>query len=202
MEHFELTTIGQCSFKWFLGKVLYLSVPEEADLDIPATTKGSLYHKTLELAVRKAMATDDVRSSVLENLDAAFSEAESSDDYSITKVANWTLQRHEYLDTLRKAVASSSFIADGTKVLAIELEFETVWMDLPIRGKIDRIDESPEGLTAIDYKTGSYTAKVKDEEGHLKIDLQIPVYSEAALPHLYPGKKVAPGQISSVNKTY
>jgi hypothetical protein len=196
----QLTTIGQCSFKWFLDKMLYLGIPEEAELDVSAATKGSIYHRTLELAVRKAMGTDDVRSVILENLDAAFSGAESSDDYSITKVANWKLQRYEYLDTLRKAVASSSFIADGAKIVAVEKEFETVWMDLPIRGKIDRIDESPEGLTAIDYKTGSYTAKVKDEDGRLKIDLQIPVYSEAALPHLYPGKKVVPGKYLRLTK--
>jgi ATP-dependent helicase/DNAse subunit B len=189
----QLTKIGQCPFKWFSEKVLYLGVPEEADVDLPATTKGSLYHKTLEIAVRNAMTADDIRSAVLENLDVAFLEAESSDDYSITKVANWELQRHEHLEALRKAVRSSSFIADGARVLAVEQEFETVWMDLPIGGRIDRIDESPEGLTTIDYKTGSYTGKVKDESGRLKIDLQVPVYSQVALPHLYPGKPIGPG---------
>lgn len=189
----QLTKIGQCPFKWFSEKVLYLGVPEEADIDIPATTKGSLYHKTLEIAVRNAMTADDIRSAVLENLDAAFLEAESSDDYSISKVANWELQRHEHLETLRKAVSSSSFISDGARVLAVEQEFETVWMDLPIGGRIDRIDESPEGLTTIDYKTGSYTGKVKDESGRLKIDLQVPIYSQVALPHLYPGKQIGPG---------
>lgn len=196
----QLTTIGQCSFKWFLGKVLYLSVPDEAELDVSASTKGSIYHKTLELAVRKAMGANDMRSAVLANLDAAFSDAELSEDYSILKAANWKLQRHEHLEILRKAVASSSFIAEGTTIVAVEQEFETVWMGLPIRGRIDRIDESPEGLIAVDYKTGSYTAKVKDEDGRLKIDLQIPVYSEAALPHLYPGKKVAPGKYLRLTK--
>lgn len=189
----QLTKIGQCPFKWFAEKVLYLGVPEEADIDLPATTKGSLYHKTLEIAVRNAMTAPDIRSAVLANLDAAFLEAETSDEYSITKVANWKLQSHEHLEVLRKAVNSSSFIADGTRVLAVEQEFETVWMDLPIGGRIDRIDESSDGLTTIDYKTGSYTGKVKDETGRLKIDLQVPIYSRVALPHLYPGKPIGPG---------
>ncbi len=189
----QLTKIGQCPFKWFAEKVLYLGVPEEADIDLPATTRGSLYHKALEIAVRNAMTASDIRSAVLANLDAAFLEAETSNEYSITKVANWKLQRHEHIEVLRKAVNSSSFIADGTRVLAVEQEFETVWMDMPIGGRIDRIDESPEGLTTIDYKTGSYTGKVKDEAGRLKIDLQVPVYSQVALPHLYPGKPVGPG---------
>jgi ATP-dependent helicase/DNAse subunit B len=189
----QLTKIGQCPFKWFSEKVLCLSVAEEADVDLPAATKGSLYHKTLEIAVLNAMTADDIRSAVLKNLDAAFLEAEASGEYSITKVANWELQRHEHLEALRKAVRSSSFIADDARVLAVEQEFETVWMDLPIGGRIDRIDESPKGIIAIDYKTGSYTSKVKDESGRLKIDLQVPVYSQVALPHLYPRKPIGPG---------
>lgn len=190
----QLTKIGQCPFKWFSEKVLGLGPPEEADLELPPATKGTLYHKTLEIAVQNAIAADDLRAAVLANLDAAFAEAEASDGLLVASVANWELQRSEHLELLRKAVRSSSFIAEGARVLAVEQEFNTVWMDLPIRGRIDRIDDGPEGLMTIDYKTGSYTGKVKDDAGRLKIDLQIAVYSQAALPYLYPGKKVGTGK--------
>ena len=190
----QLTKIGQCPFKWFSEKVLGLGPPEEADLELPPATKGTLYHKTLEIAVQNAIAADDLRAAVLANLDAAFAEAEASDGLLVASVANWELQRSEHLELLRKVVRSSSFIAEGARVLAVEQEFNTVWMDLPIRGRIDRIDDGPEGLVTIDYKTGSYTGKVKDDSGRLKIDLQVAVYSKAALPHLYPGKKVGTGK--------
>ncbi|HMS09984.1 MAG TPA: PD-(D/E)XK nuclease family protein, partial [Pyrinomonadaceae bacterium] len=139
----QLTKIGQCPFKWFSEKVLGLGPPEEADLELPPATKGTLYHKTLEIAVQNAIAADDLRAAVLANLDAAFAEAEASDGLLVASVANWELQRSEHLELLRKVVRSSSFIAEGARVLAVEQEFNTVWMDLPIRGRIDRIDDGP-----------------------------------------------------------
>ena len=41
-------------------------------------------------------------------------------------------------------------------------------------------------MLAIDYKHGSYLAKVKDEDGFLNVEIQLPLYSTVALPRLYP----------------
>jgi ATP-dependent helicase/DNAse subunit B len=188
-----LTKIGSCPFKWFAEKVLRLGTPDDAETDLPPNVKGSLYHKTLEIAVRKAMDAADIRTAVLDVLEEAFAEAELSDNISIEFVANWDLRRSEHLEKLRFAIKSEAFIGEGCHVAAIEKEFEAEWHGLKIRGKLDRIDETPHGLMAVDYKTGSYTGKVKDEHGELTIDLQLPTYSQAALPSLYPGKAITSG---------
>lgn len=189
----SLTKIGSCPFKWFAERALRLGSPDEAETDLPANIKGSLYHKTLEIAVRKAMNSADVRTAVLDVLEEAFAEAELSGNISIEFVANWDLRRSEHLEKLRFAIRSEPFIGEGSRVVAIEKEFESEWHGLKIRGKLDRIDETPRGLMAVDYKTGSYTGRVKDEYGELNIDLQLPIYSQAALPSLYPGQAITNG---------
>jgi len=51
----------------------------------------------------------------------------------------------------------------------------------------------------LDYKTGTYVGKVKDENGELKIDIQLPIYSEI-LDSLYPGR-VDSGRYFSLRQT-
>lgn len=60
--------------------------------------------------------------------------------------------------------------------LAIEERFEIPFDGFLLTGVIDRIDETPEGLEIIDYKTGQ---SVPDEE-ELRADLQLPIYHLAA----------------------
>lgn len=60
--------------------------------------------------------------------------------------------------------------------LAIEERFEIQFDGFLLTGVIDRVDEKPEGLEIIDYKTGQF---VPDEK-ELKADLQLPIYHLAA----------------------
>ncbi len=60
--------------------------------------------------------------------------------------------------------------------LAIEERFEIQFDGFLLTGVIDRVDETPEGLEIIDYKTGQF---VPDEK-ELRADLQLPIYHLAA----------------------
>lgn len=194
----KLTSFGRCRFQWFAGNVLWLGSPGEAELELAPNTRGSLYHKTMELAVKQAIAKPGIREVVLARLDEAFAEAEKSDGVNITKVVNWELRRNEHLELLRKFVADECFVGEGVSVAAVEVEFDIIWNGLRLRGKIDRVDRTQEGLAAVDYKTGSAGNFAKDETGRLKLDVQMPVYSRAALPELFSSEsKFAPGSYLS-----
>lgn len=69
--------------------------------------------------------------------------------------------------------------------LAAELAFEIMVGDQTLRGVIDRIDEAPEGLIIVDFKSGQ--RKLSPQE--VERDLQLTVYAFAA-EQLY-GKSVA-----------
>jgi RecB family exonuclease len=196
----QLTTLGQCPFKWFAQRILRLSPAVEGDTDLRNDVLGNLYHRTLEIASRGALASQNFREQVQEKLEASFSEAESDEKISVQQLPNWDVRRLEHLQVLRRAVAAEAFIAPGARAVAIEKEFIGDWEGFPVRGYIDRIDESEDGLTAVDYKTGTYISKAKDDSGELKIDLQLPIYSSTGLPCLFPGKAVAGGRYYSLRQ--
>ena len=196
----QFTKIGQCPFQWFAQKALGLSATQEGESDLKPTVTGSLYHKTLQIAVEKAKREPDFRAAVIRELEPAFLLAEADEEIRVTGLPNWQHRRGEHLAILKKAVESPEFIGDGYVVNATERPVEANWRGFRVRGKIDRVDETPEGrLTVLDYKTGTYVGKVKDENGELKIDIQLPIYSEI-LDSLYPDR-VDSGRYFSLRQT-
>jgi ATP-dependent helicase/DNAse subunit B len=194
----SLTRLGSCPFKWFASDVLKLNTPIEAEGELRGDVCGRLYHKTLELSVKRSPKCGDVRSAVLEVLEEEFANAELDDEF-LSYVANWELRRGELLERLRLAVVSDDFFPDGAEVLGTEREFEAELAGVLVHGKVDRIDRLSDGrLFALDYKSGLSVARVKDESGYLRTDLQLPIYSTVALPTLYPNEPVAAGGFFSI----
>jgi RecB family exonuclease len=197
----QFTVLGQCPYRWFAQKLLGLRSADEADTSLSPAVRGSLYHKTLELAVQRSSNASDLRTAVLEVLDECFCLAESDPDVGLPKLDNWPLQRAEHLRALRNAVNSRKFIEQGAQVVASELKFETTWNDLAISGRIDRVDRTADGLIAVDYKTSSSPPHgIKNESGKSNIDIQLALYAQIALPHLFPGEPVKKGLYYSLTK--
>src|SRR5215213_4117687 len=88
----ELGDLARCGFRWWSRSVLGLREPEEGE---PPTLIGSLYHLTLEIAARDAEWGRDIRRDVLENLEAAFEEAER--ELEMARVRGWVHWREVYL---------------------------------------------------------------------------------------------------------
>ncbi|MBX3244842.1 MAG: PD-(D/E)XK nuclease family protein [Acidobacteria bacterium] len=197
----QFTQIGQCAFRWFASKVLRLELPDEAVNEIDRRTLGSFYHKVLELSVEPLLGRADIRSAVIAGLDDAFTAAEADPELKVTSLPNWDKLRNDHLRILRRTVNSEDFIQEGAVILELEKKFEGEWEGLPMQGFIDRIDETPDGLFAIDYKTGSSAPKgIKDTDGRLKIDVQLPLYTHVALRSLYPDKELGKGGYYSIRK--
>ena len=181
-----LTRIGLCPFRWFAGAVLGLTEPEEAESDLSPRLRGEFYHLVLELAVKAGLDTGGTRAEVLKALSAAFVRAERR--LVMSTLPNWRNRRDEHLAFLTRAVQDPEFLPDGTEVVAVEASFETTWKGLTVRGKVDRIDGTADGLSVKDYKTSSVKPKgVKNEQGVAKIDVQLPLYLFAAQTQLVPG---------------
>lgn len=197
----QFTKFGQCSFKWFADKLLRLKEPKEMELSLDVSTRGTFYHKVLELATNRTLDSEDQRAAILAVLEDAFRAAENDEKVMLPDYTNWDLQADEHLKIIRKSVESNDFIRDGDRIIAAEKRFEATWQGLFIRGTIDRIDDTAEGLVAIDYKTSSAAPKgAKDEDGNLKLDVQIPIYASVALSELYPDKVVGQSKYYSLTK--
>ncbi len=197
----QLTTISQCGFRWFAQRVLRLAPVNEVDLGMDYGKRGIFYHRVLELAVSRAKDAPDIRAATLQHLEEAFAEAEADPEIELPMLSNWQLQRSEHLRAIRKAIEAPDFIVEGASVLGLEQKFEVDWKGLRIMGYIDRVDQTPAGLIAIDYKTSSAVPKgAKDETGRLSIDVQIPLYSNVALRQLYPDGKLGNSIYYSLTK--
>ena len=190
----SLARIGSCPFKWFASDILRLNQPEEAETELPANVRGTLLHKALEIAAKRSLDAPDIRTAMLQALEEAFAEAEALHE-PLTVVANWRLRRTEQVKKLERAILSDHFLDEGSVVIATEVPFEAEFDGLTIKGTIDRIDRCADGsLMAIDYKHSTYVGKIKDENGYLKVEIQLPIYVTIALPQLYPDTEYASGR--------
>lgn len=195
----RLIDLASCPFKFFAGSLLRLAEPEEAATELESSLRGRLYHHSLHLAMEASRDSEDPRTAALAALEASFQAAE--EELGLAAVLpSWQLERDQHLLTLRQAIAGEAFIAEGAQVRTLETEFDADWRGIAVRGRVDRIDSGPDGLTLVDYKSGSTISNlVKDSQGRAKVDVQLPVYREAA-PRLAPGEDVTRTRYYSVTK--
>ncbi len=196
-----------CPFRYFLSRVLRLrAIPRPEDTEtISPLDRGSLIHAILEDFVRESptpaapgepwSAEDELR--MLEILERHCADAEAR---GITgRDVNWVLAKRRifqdamrFLDTdvvtrTRFGVLPApdglerAFGDDGEAPVEVELgDGRTV----TFRGRIDRVDRSPDGRQVVvyDYKTGSSRyEEVGDDPVNEGRSLQLPVYALAAL---------------------
>ncbi|NBD31741.1 MAG: PD-(D/E)XK nuclease family protein [Cyanobacteria bacterium] len=177
----QLLHLGQCPFRWFSEKVLRLKEESEAELGLSHSLKGQLYHRCLELLFGEMQTQKDLTQQALES---AFLQAEK--DIHLPSIPGWEAQRQECLTELYLNFHNSQFLSEEVEIADLETDFEIDWYGLTVKGRIDRIDRCQEGLVVIDYKTSSQTPSgVKDDQGKLSLDLQLPLYLDA-IPSLYP----------------
>ena len=179
----QLGTLGRCGFSWFLASVLRLEDQEDKGRH---RHRGRLTHAALEFAARQVFGqTDDLRRTMTDALEAGLAQAEAEVEWPQT--AQWQRERPELLDQLRRVVTAPDFLAPEYVPFAAEQAFEGQWYGLKVRGLIDRVDRRGEQLMIMDYKGGSKKPQgVQDASGKLSLDLQLPIYLQAALPSLWP----------------
>lgn len=163
----QLTSLLNCSFRWFAGYALGLSEAKEVE-DTPSFV-GTLYHRTLEIAATRARGAQNLRAGVLEELEGAWVEAERREE--VPDLPAWSARRQGYLGVLRAAVEAQAFAAPGAQLAATEVEFCGTWQGFAVSGRIDRVDSREEELVLTDYKSGSSVGEP---------DVQLPIYRKVA----------------------
>lgn len=205
----ELEAYVRCPYRWFLD---YALSPKSLDRTLDALEKGRLAHRVMQrfyeslpaaLGERRLSPNRVAEAQVLlgECFDTeagnAVAPKDLRDEYSLQLLAS----------RLARLVAQDAEILSGFVPLAHEWSFglntaKTPDEDPPedlggffLRGRVDRIDEGPNGLVVMDYKTGAATAHPKFEEEGV---LQVPLYSLVARQRL--GRPVVGGLYRSISE--
>ncbi len=207
----SLEAWSTCPFRYLLGSVLRLRElprPEETET-ISALDEGSLVHAILEEFVRDARprtTPEEPWDTEARALMHAITEAHCADAArrGITgRSVPWQLARRRIFQTVARFLETDELVRAELDVLpdtsGLELAFgidgaEPVAVPLTdgrtvrFRGRIDRVDRSPDGTRVVvyDYKTGSaksYEGIGADDPVAGGTKLQLPVYALAAEQH-------------------
>lgn len=166
----RLETLGACPLRYFYQGVLRIRPPDDPELDpdrwIDALQRGSLLHAVFEGTLRGA------REAGLKLDDDAFERLALETLAAQIRVARERIPTPGEGVTRREVVGLEEDVRSfvrmvrerGGRWVALELRFglgddEPVVMDVTggqirLRGAVDRVDESLEGLRVVDYKTG------------------------------------------------
>lgn len=177
-----------CPFAFYLRFVLGIEVPDDPDelLVIEPIELGNLVHRILQEAYAEAAEpTPEAVGATLEQVAARafdFAEARGITGFPLA----WQVAREQLLDDLRRVVATDPSWVDGLVPTAFEqrfgdadgraVEVEVSGRMLRFRGRIDRVDRSPDGrrVRLVDYKTGKGGTEARRIKGGL--DVPLPVY--------------------------
>ena len=202
-----IETFLSCPFRYFLAKILGLEPPPEPGTGMDAAQTGTLNHKVLELT----FPPGTVYSSAEEAVAAAEKVipqvlATAPEKFGFRESEFWEYEKgqiHDRLiETIKKMFRDSSLSMNqhwssaGTEVPfgypdkdpehPDPLKVQTENGELKIRGWIDRLDISDDGLLrVVDYKTGQtgFAAAELEKGSHI----QAGVYAAAAVLALHKG---------------
>ena len=164
----SLTKLSQCAFKFYAEKILSLSESHIYDLDIDPMYQGSLMHRVLELLVEHYPSLEMTS----EELSSLYDEASRENEVAGEHQEFWQLEKPRHLQLITRFIQAEKEWRKQyphTKPVALEQSIEgfitpqddTILLtakavnedSLAFRGKIDRVDEDPQGyLGLIDYK--------------------------------------------------
>jgi len=198
----SLETYGACGYRYFARSVLRLSVVDEPDERemMDAAERGSVIHRVLERFFidqqeRGRPAAKEAWTAADEALLLQIAEEELAKAAARGQTGLEVYSRHEARmigSDLRQFLVADNAFRESTG--AVPAEFEqaiplTEIAGVTLRGRVDRIDRTPDGRTAyvIDYKTGStyeFRDLIKDKDSHDPLlggrKLQLPTYLAAA----------------------
>ncbi len=163
-----------CPFYYFQKHILHVEEWDEpeATFAIEALDLGTLYHRILEDFYRDGQSLDKICAK-------RFAEFEAQGVTGYPTV--WTIKKEIIREELAAFIARDQRNSSGQwKPAEFEKSFDNLNVAPPVqlRGKIDRIDFSPDGQRAriLDYKTGKTPRGLRDDSFAKGEALQLPLY--------------------------
>jgi ATP-dependent helicase/DNAse subunit B len=185
----SLETYMECPFRYYLERVLGLSVTEEPEEGLNALSEGSILHEILRLSIEPELVNPSSER-VMQACQRVLNTAPVK--YGFRPPPWWKQIKFRLQAIAIRAAMTIPVSLGGSEPIAVEapfgmgagtdaetlkLEFEGV--KFAIRGVVDRIDRLPDGsLAIIDYKSASST---RYTPGHFErgARLQVPLYALA-----------------------
>ena len=174
-----------CPFRAFAEHRLHVKQPASANIGISMLDRGTLVHEMFEAIYSEITGSHMIadESGRLAYIQIARDRAHETMNNFLARqirpisedLAEAEIERMVDLarQWLAVEVKRTEFTVHGT-----EMGHTVSFSGLPVRMKIDRIDDGPDGLLIIDYKTG--LCSINDTAGHRPRDPQLLIY-ECAL---------------------
>jgi len=167
LSYTSLETYNECSFRYYLAKVLNLDVFEETF----KTIIGQIVHHILEIGINKEIDIEKEISLFIKELDFEFKERELFYIHILSKEMDFLLK---YLKEQRKTSSLNDYLFETE--LNVEKEYDGVRVNF--KGFIDKVMSTKyndkEVIAVVDYKTGDKNVKLDTLEYGL--NMQLPIY--------------------------
>lgn len=186
----RLESYRTCAFQFFSRYGLSLYELDEEMTEPDAATRGRVVHEVLEYALaplrdQQLPLDPDTLDQVLERLrqqgETIWSAAPSR--YGFGSVHTWSLDWNNTLDRLERMLTNEAAFSQKLGVQRIHGIEQHLIAGLPLdppmklQAYIDRLDEGPDGLVVVDYKSGQYISRNRLAEAEL---LQLQLYTHLA----------------------
>jgi hypothetical protein len=176
-----------CPYRFYLKHVLKLEALDDRSVELSAGWFGTIAHDTFRVLAKDDMRTIADRDTIADRLGGALDRAFAKRFGGEPPVAA-LIQREQLRYRLQALAATqAALVEQGWQIKHDEKKYETVQRvdgePFTITGKIDRIDEHPDGRRrVIDYKTSD--AAKHPHQTHTRlidgqrqwVDLQLPLY--------------------------
>jgi ATP-dependent helicase/nuclease subunit B len=190
MHPTRLERFVSCPFSFLLRDIYGLQAPDEPgdSLEMDALEFGTLAHDILQRAYERVIAgdlrCDEAQAAVVAAWRECCAEAEAR---GVTGAAlSWEVRRELLREDLLETVRRDPVFADpASRPVGVEWRFGEA-VDRPVAltlddgrtvrfaGRLDRVDETPQGARVIDYKSGAGgTERNRIKE---RLSVQLPVY--------------------------
>ena len=188
----DIENFSRCELQGILLGRFRISDAKPSDLDIRADSRGTLLHEAVKLLIRARDDQGHFSLTAEDALDQAWVARRPKGLFQSDRLAQFTKRKLlpillTFMDQEAKYVERAK-----TKVLAVEEPKLRYVVDLgpvpvgrdqvTIVGVPDRIDEHPDGIFVMDYKTSTVSPKAPQMIG-LGYRLQMPIYALAAAQH-------------------
>ena len=177
----ELDHLSRCAFQWVGLDRWKLRDLEEPDIELPPNIKGNILHAAAELLIRARNNQGIFSRSAEEVLEEVWKTKGLRGLLRGKRLEGYV--KATVLKVLHKFMADEEAYVLRSRTQVLSLEDDTrLELELPegrVHGRPDRIDEHPEGLFLIDYKSTANvpTGRKMLDEGYR---LQLAFYSLAA----------------------
>ena len=167
LSYTSLETYNECSFRYYIAKILNLDVFEESF----KTIIGDIVHHILEIGINKDIDIEKEISLFIKELDFEFKERELFYIHVLVKEIDFLLK---YLNEQKKVSSLNDYLFETE--LNVEKEYDGVKVNF--KGFIDKVMTTKyndkEVIAVVDYKTGDKNIKLDTLEYGL--NMQLPIY--------------------------